>query len=166
MVKRLEHHMGCCLDGACHFHQYIDGIASRQHRRIVGQHRAPTGDCRFRLLSRRGTIPFHDAGLPECPLTVVCCPIRDRYETNPRCRSSKLQGDGTACRTGSDHPDANRVTVSLTLPQGGVYNHALSFIVRLLPLQERPIAILVRNHGGNQGPLNTERRIIKSYSAY
>ncbi len=37
MVERIEHDAGAGLDRARHFHDDINGVAARQHRRVVGQ---------------------------------------------------------------------------------------------------------------------------------
>ena len=107
--------------------------------------------------------PLRDTGLPECPFTVLRRPIRNRHQANPRHRRSELQGDGAAGRAGSNHSDADRMTRGLTLSKGGIYDSCRAC---LLPLDERPVAILFGNCRGGQGPLNAERRIVESHAAH
>src|SRR5579864_3584570 len=51
------------------------------------------------------------------------CPIGNRHESHTRHRCSKLQGDSSARRAGSDHSDADRVPRGLKLLQCGINAH-------------------------------------------
>src|ERR1019366_9204239 len=123
MVERLEDCTGSGLDSTRDFHEYIEGMAGRQHRWVVSQHWESTGNCRFRLPSRPCTAPLHDASFPECPFPMFRGPIRDRHEANAGCWCCKLQSDGAARRTSSNHSDTDRMTRGLTLSKGSVYIH-------------------------------------------
>src|SRR5262249_46687610 len=105
--------------------------------------------------------PLWKASLAECTLAVFVRSIGDRDQTHPRHRGSELQGDGAACRTSSNHSDTDRMTSALAVPKDGIYNHGY-----LLPLDERPIAILLRDQSRNQWPLNAKRRIVEAHTPH
>jgi hypothetical protein len=126
MLERVDRYTRCGLDSARHLDDDIDRVAGGEHRRVVGQHRQPLADCRFRLTRSPYTAPLPYTRFPECPLSVCRRPIRDRHEANPRRWRTKLQGDGPARRTGADHADADGIALGLTVPKCRIDDHGLT----------------------------------------
>ena len=137
MVERVQHHMGCSLNSARHFHEYVDGIAAGQHERIVGQDGEPSGNGRLCLTSRSCATPFRHTGFPERPFTMLWRSIRNRYEANSRCWCSELQGDGAPRGAGPNHADADRMTRGFTFLKGCINDHLVLISCRFISGQRR-----------------------------
>ena len=67
--------------------------------------------------------PIGNTGLAECPGAMFYGPVRDCNQTHTRHGCTKLEGNDAAGRTGANHPDADRMTCSLTFLKGSIQNH-------------------------------------------
>ena len=65
MLERIEHDARGEVDGARHFDDQVDRVASRQHLRIVGEHRNAAGDPRLGFARRLGSLPILECLPPE-----------------------------------------------------------------------------------------------------